>query len=164
MTIWSRRLIGVGLLLILAGFVFALLLNWSTGHEARLVAHEAYQPVFERIAAGDGEWRELEQAISRNSIAQRRGADVHGHSVNMGILLILIGLLSSIISRNGGIDGRLLLAMAAAAVIYPTGLLLQFLELGLLGEAVAAVGAAGSVAVLAALYVRLSRAVDKVAG
>jgi hypothetical protein len=164
MTIWSRRLIGIGLLLILAGFLFALLLNWSTGHEARLVAHDAYQPVFERIASGDGEWRELEQAISRNSIAQRRGADVHGHSVNMGILLILIGLLSSIINRNGGIDGRLLLAMAAAAVIYPTGLLLQFMEPGLLGEAVAAVGAAGSVAVLAALYVRLSRAVDKLAG
>jgi hypothetical protein len=164
MTIWSRRLIGIGLLLILAGFLFALLLNWSTGHEARLVAHDAYQPVFERIASGDGEWRELEQAISRNSIARRRGADVHGHSVNMGILLILTGLLSAIINRDGGIDGRLLLAMAAAAVIYPTGLLLQFMELGLLGEAVAAVGAAGSVAVLAALYVRLSRAVDKLAG
>lgn len=161
---WSQRLIGLGLLLILAGFVFALLFSWSTGHETRLAAHDAYQPVFEWIAgagAGSAEWRELENEISRNSVAQRRAADVHGHSVNMGILLILIGLLSALVSRDGGLDSRLLAAIAAAAVIYPAGLLLQFFELRLAGEAVAAVGGAGALAALAALYVRLSRAVDR---
>lgn len=160
MTNWHRRLATVGLLLILAGFVFALLFTWAAGHEARLVAHDAYQPVFERIAragGSDGEWRALEKEISRNSIAHRRAADVHGHSVNMGVLLILIALLAPLASRN---DGRLLLAAAVAAVVYPVGLLLQFFELRLAGEVVSAIGAAGAVAAIAWLCFRLSRAVD----
>ncbi|MEX2124807.1 MAG: hypothetical protein WD795_13010 [Woeseia sp.] len=167
MTRWSRRLIGVGLLLILAGFVFALLFGWSTGHQARLVAHDAYQPLFEQIAGtggGDGEWRAVEEEISRNSITQRRAADVHGHSINMGILLILIGLLSSVVNRNGGIDNRLLFSLAVTAVVYPAGLFLQFLGLKLAGEVVSAIGAAGAVATLAVLYWRFSRAVDNLPG
>jgi hypothetical protein len=76
--------------LILGGFIFSLIFSWSVDHQARLVAHDAYEPVFEQIArnGGDDSWRILEEEISRVSIAHRRAADVHGHSINMGILLI----------------------------------------------------------------------------
>ncbi len=78
-----RRIIGVGLLLILAGFVFSLLFGWYSGYQPRLAAHEAYQPVFETIAegGGNGAWEPLEEEISRNSVKDRRGADVHGHAI-----------------------------------------------------------------------------------
>lgn len=159
---WHQRLTIVGLLLILAGFAFALLFSWSVGHQPRLVAHDAYQPVFEAIAGG-GEWRELEEEITASSVTHRRAADVHGHSINMGILLILIGLFAPLASANGDRDYRLLAGMAAAAVVYPAGLFLQFLGLKLAGEVVSAIGAASAVAVLAALGLRLSRAVDRLA-
>lgn len=158
-----QRLTLVGLLLILAGFVFALLFGWSVGHQSRLVAHDAYQPVFEEIAArgGSGKWREFEEQITSSSITHRRAADVHGHSINMGILLIMIGLFAPLASGAGE---RLLTGMAAAAVTYPAGLFLQFLGLELAGEVVAAIGAAGAVAVLAAFGFKLSKAVDTLAG
>jgi hypothetical protein len=159
---WHQRLTIIGLLLILAGFVFALLFSWSVGHQPRLVAHDAYQSVFEEIVArgGSGEWREFEQQTTRSSVTHRRAADVHGHSINMGILLIMIGLFTPLASRAGA---RLLTGMAAAAITYPAGLFLQFLGLKLAGEVVSAVGAVGAVALLAAFGFKLSKAVDALA-
>lgn len=157
---WHTRLVATGLLLILAGFAFALLFGWSVGHQARLVAHDAYRPVFEQLAGGDGsevEWRELEKRISRHSVTHRRAADVHGHSINMGILLILIGLFAPLVGNGGS---RALFVLTAAAVIYPVGLFLQFLGVHRIAEMISATGAAGVVAALAFLYWRISRSVD----
>jgi hypothetical protein len=165
MNAWPRRLTLMGLLLIFTGFVFALFFSWSVDHQPRLVSHDAYQPLFEAIISGGNganeHWREIEDEISRNSVLQRRAADVHGHSVNMGILMILVGLLAPLATRNmGAADYRLLLAMAVTSVVYPVGLFLQFLGLNPGGEVVSAIGAAGAVTTLAMLYLRLSKAVD----
>jgi hypothetical protein len=150
-----------GLLLILAGFLFGLAFSWSVDHQARLVAHEAYQSVFESLVQeGDrNAWRMLEQDATERSIAHRRAADTHGHAVNMGILLILVGLLAPLFP-TGGNPGRLLMALAASAVVYPVGLCLQFFTLTLAGEIVSAAGAIGAIAALAALLVRSWRAID----
>ena len=157
---WHRQLIVAGLLLILAGFVFAQLFTWYVGHQPRLVAHDAYETVFEEIARG-GEWRAIEEAISSNSVLQRRAADVHGHSINMGILLILVGLFAPLVGRDGS-QNRWFLALTAAAVVYPAGLFLQFLGLGIAGEAVSAIGAVGAIGALAVLLLRISRAIDAI--
>jgi len=107
-------------------------------------------PLFEAIVSGGNggseRWREIEDEISRNSVLHRRAADVHGHSVNMGILVMLVGLLAPLVTRNtGAADYRLLLAMAVTSVVYPGGLFLQFLGLNPAGELVSAIGAAGAV-------------------
>ena len=158
---WQRRMTLAGLMLILAGFVFGLVFSWSVGHEARLVAHDSYQPVFEAIAddGSQAEWRALEQGITERSIAHRRAADTHGHSVNMGILLILVGLLAPLFADRG--STRLLLALAVAAVVYPIGLSLQFFGLTTAGEFVSAAGAIGAIVALGALLVRSWKAIDE---
>jgi hypothetical protein len=164
MTGWHWRLVIVGLMLILGGFIFSLIFSWSVDHQARLVAHDAYQTVFEQIARNDGDesWRILEEEISRVSVAHRRAADVHGHSINMGILLILLGLLAPLLSQADSGNSRVLLLLALSSVVYPAGLLLQFLTLTVAGEVVSAIGAAGAILALAALYVRVWKAVDMI--
>jgi hypothetical protein len=159
---WQRRMILAGLLLILAGFVFGLCFSSSVGHEARLVAHDSYQPVFEAIAddGSQAEWRALERGITERSIAHRRAADTHGHSVNMGILLILVGLLAPLFAERAGAHRPLLLVLAVSAVVYPIGLSLQFFRLTTAGEIVSAAGAIGAIAALGALLIRFWKAVD----
>jgi hypothetical protein len=164
MTGWHRRFVIVGLILILGGFIFSLIFSWSVDHQARLVAHDAYQPVFEQIArnGGDDSWRILEEEISRVSIAHRRAADVHGHSINMGILLILLGLLAPLVNQADSGNNRILLSLVLSSVVYPAGLVLQFLTLTVAGEAVSVIGAAGAILALAALYLRAWKAVDTI--
>jgi hypothetical protein len=162
MTAWHQRFVVAGLILILAGFVFGLSFGVSVNHEARLVAHDAYESVFERIAeqGGDAKWRDLEQRITAQSIAHRRAADVHGHSINIGILLIMLGFLMPVSGEARGSDNGLLLVLIVSAGVYPAGLFLQFLTLTAVGEVVSALGAIGLIGSLAALYLRFSRAVD----
>jgi hypothetical protein len=166
MTVGNRRLIVTGLALILGGFLFSLAFSLSVDHQARLVAHEAYQPVFEEIVndISNEDRRSLAAGITKTSVAHRRAADVHGHSINMGILLILIGLLTPLLAaRNAGTgsNNRLIIVLALSAVVYPAGLLLQYLTFTVAGEIVAALGAAAAILSLAALYVRIWKAVDR---
>jgi hypothetical protein len=110
----------------------------------------------------DSEWQaELAQA-NRISVTHRRAADVHTHSVNMGILLILIGLLAPLLSRLKKQSPRVLWAMISSAWIYPLGLLLQFAGLTQAGEALAALGAALAIASLVWLFRNLFRALDTI--
>ncbi|MEJ8569680.1 hypothetical protein [Elongatibacter sediminis] len=166
MTAWTQRMVLAGLVLILLGFVFALVHSLSYGHQARLVAHDAYRPVFEEIAATGDEtsWQETEAEITAVSVAQRRAADTHGHAVNMGILVILIGLLTPLFERarsgDGGAPRGAGIAFALFAGLYPVGLFLQYLRLTTAGEIVAAIGAVGAIACLAWLFLKLRKAVD----
>lgn len=166
MTSWTLRIAVTGLSLILAGFLFGLAFSWAVDHEARLVAHDAYRPVFEQIAnSGNGDaWPAMERRISERSVAHRRAADTHGHSVNMGILLVLFGLLAPIFADRSGSNGRLLLLLGISAVVYPIGLSLQFFMLTLVGEIVSAAGAIGAIAALVALLIRFWKAVDRLEG
>ena len=160
----SRLVMLAGLALVVAGLAFALSVSYFVDHEARLVAYDAYQPTFETVMLDtvDSEWQtELAQA-NRISVTHRRAADVHTHSVNMGILLILIGLLAPLLSRLKKLSPRVLWAMISSAWIYPLGLLLQFAGLTQVGEAVAALGGALAIAALIWLFRNLSRALDTI--
>lgn len=162
MTGWSRRFILAGLVLMAAGFVFGLLFSLSVDHQARLVAYDAYQPVFEAIArdGASAQWQPLEQAISARSVAQRRAVDVHGHSINMGVLLILTGLLIPVMGELRDRRALLLPVLVASAFVYPLGLLLQYFRWTAAGEIVAALGAVGAIGALAALLLLIARSVD----
>jgi vacuolar-type H+-ATPase subunit I/STV1 len=162
MTAWGRRFIVAGLVLMTIGFVFGLVFSLSVDHEARLVAHDAYRPVFELITreGGRAEWQPLEEAVSARSVAHRRATDVHGHSINLGMLLILLGWLLPVIGDVRGPRSALLPALAASAFVYPLGLFLQYLTFEVAGEIVSALGAIGVIAALAGLYLEISRSVD----
>lgn len=170
MTNWQTRLVLAGLILVFAGFVFGLVFSLAVDHQPRLVAHDAYEPVFVQIGAGVAEesWQPSVAAISRVSIAHRRATDVHGHATNMGIVLMLIGLLAPVLvaakSQWTTIDRGLLSGLAVSSVVYPLGLFLQFLRFITAGEIVAALGAVGAIVCLAGLYVRLWKGVDRLAG
>lgn len=163
----TQRMVLAGLALILVGFVFALAHSLSHGHQARLVAHDAYRPVFEAIseAAGEAEWREREAEVTEVSVRQRRAADTHGHAVNMGVLVILIGLLTALFDRTStgtsSASRAAGIGFALFAALYPAGLFLQYLRLTTAGEVVAAIGAVGAIGCLAWLYLKLVRAVDR---
>ena len=179
MTNWQTRLVLTGLILVFAGFLFGLAFSLSVDHQPRLVAHEAYEPVFEQIGTGVSEemWRGTAAAISQVSIAHRRAAAVHGHLTNMGIVLMLVGLLAPLLAmardraqeagaaggKEGGAGSALLAGLVASAIVYPMGLFLQFLRFTLAGEIVAALGAVGVITCLAGFYLRLCKGVDRLA-
>ena len=167
MTAWQLRLTLLGLLLVFAGFIFGLAFSMTVDHQPRLLAHDAYQPVFEQIGAGVSRetWQDTVSTITQASIAHRRAADVHGHATNMGILLLLIGLLSPLAaaagSRSNAVDRGLLLGLAVSSIVYPMGLFLQFLRFTGAGEVVAAVGAVGAIVCMAGVYVRLCQGLNR---
>jgi hypothetical protein len=85
---------------------------------------------------------------------------VHGHCINLGILLILLGLLLPAAGEVRGPRTALLPALAASAFVYPLGLFLQYLTFKAAGEIVSALGAIGVIAACAGLYLQISRGVD----
>lgn len=160
----SRNVVLGGLGLVVAGLVFALVVSFYLDRETRLVAYDAYRPAFSAVAQDrdDVLWRAELALANQTSLAHRRAAAVHTHSVNMGILLILIGLLAPLLGRLGKQSTWLISATIGAAWIYPSGLLLKFAGLIAWGEALAGIGAALAIAAMLLLFTNLSRAVDSV--
>jgi hypothetical protein len=154
----SRFLLFAGLLLILGGFLFGFGFSQAVGHQPRLVAYDNYRDVFASLGEAEVATSEIETAIDLRSVAHRRAMDLHTHSVNLGILLMLIGLLSPLLSSAARARPRGLFWLAGGAWLYPAGLLLQFLGSVLAGEIVAAIGAAVIIAAFAFIYYRVSRA------
>lgn len=158
----ARLLVTAGLALILAGFLFSLGFSYAVDHQPRLVAYDDYRAVFERISERGtaADWEALQQRINADSIAHRRATEVHTHSVNMGVLLILVGLLAPLLGRLEKPRRKALLLFVAASCVYPIGLLMQFLGMNTAGEFGAAVGAAFVIVTLALFYLSISRAID----
>lgn len=154
-----------GLALVIAGLVFGLVAGLYAGNEARLATYDAYQPTFLAVMqdASGGEWQAALEKANQRSMAQRRAATVHTHGVNMGMLLILVGLLAPLLAQLKSPRPLLLWAMIAAAWIYPLGLLLKFAGKVPWGEALAALGAALAIGVLAWLFLNVSRALERIA-
>ncbi|UCG71540.1 MAG: hypothetical protein JSV45_09735 [Chromatiales bacterium] len=159
----SRLLLIAGLLLILAGFLFGLGFSLAVDHQARLVAFDDYGPVFVSLGEAGVIPDEVHAASDQRSLAHRRAMDVHTHSVNLGILLLLIGLLSPLLAGGQTWQRRGLLALAGAAWLYPAGLLLQFFGSTRAGEIVAAIGAAVIIVAFAVVFLRISRALGALA-
>ncbi len=84
------------------------------------------------------------------------------HSINMGVLLILVGLLVPLLARAEGSGMPLLAGFVVAACLYPAGLLLIALKLTFVGEIVAALGAGLAIAVFALLFLKFSAALKSI--
>lgn len=165
MTPLSRNVLLAGLALVVAGLVFAFIIGIYVDHEARLAAYDAYGPTFRAIIedASRSEWQEELAQANRTSMAQRYAATVHTHGTNMGILLILVGLLTPLLAQLRKQSPWLLWAMTGAAWVYPLGLFFKFAGRTQLGETLAALGAALAIVALAWLFVSVSRAIEKIA-
>lgn len=156
----SRWLLLSGLLLVLAGIVFGAGFGIAVDHEPRLAAFDDYGEVFSRLGEAEATRQEIDAAIDRRSVAHRRFAGVHTHSVNVGILLLLLGIVSPVLGSAGAPRPRGIVVLAVAAWIYPAGLLLQFLGLRLAGEIVAATGAVAIIAAFSLFFLKMVRALD----
>ncbi|MBI4306881.1 MAG: hypothetical protein HY678_11235 [Chloroflexi bacterium] len=143
--------------LMLFGMVFGLAINYAADHRARLALNEAYDPVFALLSEGaDAEAVNMRHSrISGTSLRHSRAMDFHTHSINMGILVLLAGLLYPMIPARRAIDAWAITGLAIAAWLYPGGLLLQFFGMRLAGEILAAAGAVLAIITFLMLVIRL---------
>ncbi len=158
----SRVVVFAGLALIVAGLVFGLAFNYFGDHQARLVVYDAYRSTMEAIIQGepDDVWQQHRDATNERGQTHRRAIGVHTHGINMGIVLVLLGLLTPLLGRLKNGSNRVVWGLVGAAWVYPLGLVLQFAGLTLAGQAVAALGAGVAVLALIVLFRQMSRAVD----
>lgn len=157
-----KRFVVAGLILILAGFLFGLVFSYLVDHRSRLVTNDAYQPVFELIseAAEDADWQALQKKINSASRIYARAIDVHTHSINLGILVMLMGLLYPLFSGGRHFGRALATGFILAAWLYPAGLMLQMFQFTLFGEVAAAVGAGLAIGTFALLLVGIWRGLE----
>jgi len=139
----QARIINCGIGLIFTGFLFGLAYNYLSEHQALLNAKDAYAPVFSKIAEGQPEaaWRPDYQRIISLNLRNTRAIDVHAHVINMGLLVVLLGMLYPLAGKDRLKANFVRLGFTNAAWIYPLGLLLQMLGFKSPGEIVAAIGA-----------------------
>ncbi len=161
---YQKPVVTAGLALIVAGLLFGLVFAYATDHQARLVAADAYQPVFELLGENTAtDWRGLQDKINAQSMAHASAITFHAHSINMGVLLILVGLLVPLRAHALGSGAALIVGFVVAACLYPAGLLLIALKVTFVGEVVAAVGAGFAIAVFALLFLKFSQALKSIA-
>jgi ABC-type thiamin/hydroxymethylpyrimidine transport system permease subunit len=157
-----KWIVVAGLILILAGLLFGLVFSYSVDHRTRLITNDAYQPVFELISEGaeDEDWQALQREINSASRIYARAIDVHTHSTNLGILVMLMGLLYPVFSGGRHFGGALTIGLVLAAWLYPAGLMLQMFQSTLFGEVVAAVGSGLAIGTFALLLVGIWRGLE----
>jgi len=160
---YQKPVVIAGLALIVGGLLFGLAFAYFVDHQARLVAADAYQPVFELLGENSTtDWRGLQEKINAQSLTHASAINFHAHSINMGVLLILVGLLVPLLGRVQGSGAALLVGFVVAACLYPAGLLLIALNFTAVGEIVAALGALLAIAVFALLFLKFSQALKSV--
>jgi hypothetical protein len=160
---YQKPVVIAGLALIVGGLLFGLIFAYFVDHQARLVAADSYQPVFELLGENSAtDWRALQEKINAQSLTHASAINFHAHSINMGVLLILVGLLVPLLGRAQGSGVALVVGFIVAACLYPAGLLLIALNFAVLGEIVATLGAVLAIAVFALLYLNFSKALKSV--
>ena len=159
----QKLIFTAGLALILVGFLLGLAINYFTDHRARLVSKDAYEPVFVLISekGTDVDWHELQKEINASNRFNAHAIGVHTHSINMGILLLLVGLLFPLF-HTGQRSDPVLSGIVIAAWTYPIGLMLQMLNFIKLGEIIAALGACLVIGIFVLVFIRVSRALDSI--
>ena len=156
----SQICVFAGLTLGVLGLAFGLVFNYAVDHEARLVEYDAYRTTFEAIMEEGGtQWEERAADTTAHAMTHRRAAGVHTHAINMGVVLLLSGLLVPLLARGDPRRSRLAVwGLIGAAWIYPLGLLVQFAGLTRAGQTLAGVGAALAIAALILLFTQVSAA------
>ena len=84
-------LINAGLALVISGLIFGLYYSTQTDNSATLELKDAYETTFIQIVNEQetDNWRStFEKTLTRNTW-NSRAIDVHTHSINMGILVML---------------------------------------------------------------------------
>ena len=94
------------------------------------------------------------------SIEQRRAAAVHTHTINVGLLMILVGIFLPLLTQPGALHARQPAAMVVSGVLYCTGLVLQYGGAVLAGEILAGVGAVSLIATFGWVSLTLIRVTD----
>lgn len=161
----AQKLIFIaGLVLILAGLLFGLGHTYYVNHGTRLVSNDSYEPVFSMISDRHMTvaWQELQQEIHSINRLNARAIDVHTHSINMGILVLMLGLMFPLLITGRPSDIPLLLGFVTATWIYPIGLTLQMFELNIAGEIIAALGACLATVIFILVFFRVSKSLDSI--
>ncbi len=157
----ERWLVLAALACMLGASLYGAIHGRAHGDETRLVLREQYAPAF--LAAARGDVASAQALLARGQarqVAVGRAVSVHAHLGNLGVLLLLAGLVLPL--TGWGRRGRQVVAagLIAGAVLYPLGIHLQIGALGIaIPRAIAGAGALltlGSVAALLAGVFRRS--------
>ena len=155
----QKQVVAAGLVLILAGLLFGLVMTYAADHQARLVVNDSYSEVFVLLSR-DGpsdESKAIQYEVDRKALSYSRAVGFHTHSINMGLLVILAGLLLPLVGTEGRRKNLTVSGFVLAACLYPIGLLLTLSGFELIGEIVAAAGATLAIATFAVIWIGISR-------
>lgn len=143
----QRRLITFGLIFISVGFIYGVAYNFYVNRDALLQLKDDYMPAFsqlteEIISQADGS-RALVEIGQTNirSTQYKRAIGAHAHAINLGLLLILVGMVFSFVMQNSKKARLVAYLLVFGISVYPLGLALQAAGLKLLGEGFALFGA-----------------------
>jgi hypothetical protein len=155
---------GVRRLLILGGIALAV---WGMGYGlwyAVFAEHQALNGIGSSLAAA------FDASASRNPSAAKaafdkykqakyvydRQVDVHGHWIGLAMLLIVVGIAFDRVRFTDSYKRMLASALAAGAVIFPLGVLLQTFDHGSIPRAIAILGSALVIAALMGITLGLA--------
>ena len=158
----SRSIILSGLALATLSLIFGIIFSYWVDHKARLAEYDDYRTTLELIVDAEPavQWRKELEDTNRHSALHRRASVFHTHAINMGILLILVGLYLPLLKDSRESSPWLAWSFVGFAWLYPMGLLLQLSGFILTGQVIAATGALLAITTLGLLYRKLSRALD----
>ena len=156
----QKLMLYLGLILILSGLLFGLWFTYSVDHNTNITTKDSYEEVFLMLAEKNPQWEPLVDKINLQSEINRRAIDTHTHSINMGLLAILIALLYPFFR---GSKLPLSIGFVLAAWIYPIGMAMQMLQWKFAGEIVAALGAGAAVVIFAIIFWRVKNNIDALA-
>ena len=160
----QKQVVVTGLLLIAAGFLFGLVMTFAADHQTRLLVNDSYSEVFVLLSrdGSSNESKAIQDEADRKALSYSRAVGFHTHSINMGILVILGGLLLPLVGAHGRRRTLTIYGFVFAACLYPIGLLLTLFGLELVGEIAAAAGAILAIATFAVIWLGISQALSGV--
>lgn len=156
----QRRTIVIGLVLIIIGFLYGFGYSYLVNHESLLQRRDAYEPVFIHLAQDFDTTKESEVLDSLNQISQQnvayiRAVGAHTHAINLGLLVIFVGLLLAVAFDNYEKARWLVISLLGGACAYPAGLALQSAGFVVAGEVFALLGSAAVVIALGLFFCAL---------
>lgn len=157
----QKNLTICGLCLIVFGFVYGLGYTFWVEHKALLELKDAYSTTFLELtrdirnnALDNGLLASVEE-VGERSVHYRRAIGAHTHAINLGLLMILLGVLFPF-AMSGTAKGRWVpYLFVAGTFVYPTGLALQAFGLVIAGEVFAILGSGSIVASIAVILIAL---------
>lgn len=163
----QRGLVICGVSLILSGLVFGIGFGFVADHASVMTVKDWYQPAFvglsEGLANKTGNMSDhmaLIESIGQRATQYRRAVGAHAHAINLGLVMIILGLILGFAFTDKRYAKWVAWALAVGGCVYPVGLVLQAFGLVFLGEAFSVMGAglmlAGLGSILLVLFLKTS--------